>query len=254
MAQHHDNDEFYTGYGKIPKKVGRFLLIVVPSFVVGYLCLALLLPSLHFDQFNRGRWASGQTFQGLLRNAPSPHLMVPRPGDVGDQSPYSVYLLSGPGKTSPPKRVMENAGQWVELKGLPVHRNSFTILATSSAKPIERPETAPPELEMGESMGEFSLTGEILDGKCYPGIMKPGRTKTHRSCAIRCISGGVPAVFLANNQDGEPLYFMLADLDGAAVNDKVLDLVADPIRITGDVMRYGDIYVIKADPNTYELI
>ncbi|AFY38593.1 hypothetical protein Lepto7376_2303 [[Leptolyngbya] sp. PCC 7376] len=255
MALHDsDNDEFYRGYAKIPRKIRRFLLILIPSLVIGYIGLALLLPSIHSEQVNPGRFAGQQTFVGLLMSDPSPHLMVPRPGDVGDQSPYSVYLLSGPGKTSPSAKVMENAGQWVELRGLPVHRNSLTVLATFSAEPIDPPETAPQELEMGISMGQFSLRGEIMDGKCYPGIMKPGRTKTHRSCAIRCISGGVPSVFLSQNEDGLPLYFMLSDLEGKAVNDEVLDLVADPIEITGDVMRYGDAYVLKADPQTYKLL
>ena len=82
--------------------------------------------------------------------------------------------------------------------------------------------------------------------------MNPGRTKTHRACAIRCISGGVPPVFRAENSSGQSLYFLLSDLDGNAVNDQILSMVADPIQITGEVMQYGDSFILKADPATYE--
>ena len=27
---------------------------------------------------------------------------------------------------------------------------------------------------------------------CFLGVMKPGRSKPHRACAVRCISGGIP--------------------------------------------------------------
>ena len=83
--------------------------------------------------------------------------------------------------------------------------------------------------------------------------MKPGRTKVHRACAIRCISGGVPAVFRVEN-NGDVMYFLLADPNGQAVNDQILDLVADHIRITGEVLQYDDMYVIQAEPDTYERI
>ena len=82
--------------------------------------------------------------------------------------------------------------------------------------------------------------------------MKPCRTMSLRACAIRCISGGVPPVFRAENSSGQSLYFLLSDLDGNAVNDQVLSMVADPIQITGEVMQYGDSFILKADPATYE--
>ena len=81
--------------------------------------------------------------------------------------------------------------------------------------------------------------------------MKPGQGKTHRGCAIRCLSGGVPAVFHVVNQAGQPMYFLLADQSGGAVNDRVLDVVADPLEINGEVVRYDDLYVLRADPQTY---
>jgi len=41
------------------------------------------------------------------------------------------------------------------------------------------------------SLGTQTLVGEIVDSKCFLGVMNPGQLTTHRACAIRCISGGV---------------------------------------------------------------
>jgi hypothetical protein len=34
-------------------------------------------------------------------------------------------------------------------------------------------------------LGEVQLTGEIVDSKCYFGVMNPGNGKVHRDCAVR---------------------------------------------------------------------
>ena len=47
---------------------------------------------------------------------------------------------------------------------------------------------------------------------------------------------------------------LLVDVDGAAVNDRVLDLVGDPVEITGDVEQVDDWLVLRADPATYRRV
>ena len=247
-------DEFYTGYGRIPDGYKRFLLILIPVLVIGVLAFAAILPLVHFEQFNSGKSNSGLALEGLLVTDPSPHLLVPQESTTDPQQAFAVYLLSGPGKTSPSPAVLKQAGQWVKLRGLPFVRHNLTVVATGGAEPIEPPAGSPPQPPPTVSLGQFSLKGEIVDGKCYPGVMKPGQTKTHRACAIRCISGGVPPVFLVQKPTGESLYFLLADQTGKAVNDRILGLVADPIQITGEVLAYGDALILKANPETYELL
>lgn len=254
MSSLDPQDEFFIGYLGVPPRLKRFLLGFIPILVLSVLAFAFILPPLHFDHFNLGKRTKVPEFEGLLVGQPSPHLLVPRTGEVGTASDFSLYLLSGTGKTSPKPKVLEHVNQWVKLKGTPFHRNHLTVIATKSAEPMEPPTSASIQPAKSSSLGEFSLKGEIVDGKCYPGVMKPGRTKTHRSCAIRCLSGGVPPVFVVHNQVGDKLYFLLSDLDGKAVNDKVLDLVADPVQITGEVIQYADAFVLKADPATYKLL
>ncbi|NES70701.1 MAG: hypothetical protein F6K24_38555, partial [Okeania sp. SIO2D1] len=161
-------------------------------------------------------------------------------------------LLTSLKKTGPDPEIMANAGEWVNLTGIPFYRDGFVVIASRSAEALEKPANAPTP-DQGKSLGEFSLVGEIVDSKCYPGVMKPGQTKTHRACAIRCISGGVPPVLVVHNEKSEKLYFLLADSQGKAVNSRVLDKVGDPVEITGEVVQYGDMLILKADPQTYSL-
>ena len=97
-----------------------------------------------------------------------------------------------------------------------------------------------------QELGSMTLVGEIIDAKCYYGVMKPGHLKPHRSCAVRCISGGLPPMLMVQDGSGRRVYFLLVSADGRAVNDEVLDLVAEPVEITGRVVRSGDLLVLKA--------
>ncbi|MEM9486750.1 MAG: hypothetical protein AAGA83_24010 [Cyanobacteria bacterium P01_F01_bin.116] len=247
------SDEFYVNYAPAPASYRRFLLRFIPLLVVSSILFAVVFPGLH-NQFNSGKNHSGTELEGLLVGEPVPHLIVPRPGNVDSQVPFSRYLLSGLGKSTPNAAVLEQVGQWVKLSGFLLSRNQFSIIAARSAEPIDPPANVTINPEQGTSLGEFSLTGEILDGKCYPGTMKPGQGKTHRACAIRCISGGVPAIFRVQNNRKDVMYFLLADEQGQAVNDRILNLIADPVRITGTVMQYDDMFVLQAEPSTYERV
>jgi len=84
--------------------------------------------------------------------------------------------------------------------------------------------------------------------------MNPGQLTTHRACAIRCISGGIPPVLLVRQTNGAPLYFLLVSSGGRPVNKQVLDLVAEPVEITGDVQRQGELLILQADPSTYRRV
>ena len=103
-------------------------------------------------------------------------------------------------------------------------------------------------------LGQQTLIGEIVDSKCYLGVMNPGQLTTHRACAIRCISGGIPPVLLVHQTNGPALYFLLVSRDGRPVNKQVLDMVAEPVQITGDVERQGELLILRADPPTYRRV
>lgn len=82
------------------------------------------------------------------------------------------------------------------------------------------------------------------------GIMKLGRGQAHRACATLCIRGGIPPVLRVETRSGEHRHLLLTDYDGGAVNDRVLDLVALPVEVTGRVLRDGDLLILETDPST----
>jgi hypothetical protein len=107
----------------------------------------------------------------------------------------------------------------------------------------------PPGLET-ISLGKQTFVGEIVDSKCYLGVMNPGQLIPHRDCAILCISGGIPPMLFVRQKIGPPIYLLLASADNQPVNQQVLDLVAEPVQITGDVERQGELLILRADPKT----
>ena len=94
----------------------------------------------------------------------------------------------------------------------------------------------------------ITLRGEIIDSKCYLGAMNPGERKTHRTCAIHCLRGGIPAAFLARDLAGKEAVLLLTDPDGAPLNQTILDFVAEPVEATGTVSFVGDLPVFAIDP------
>ena len=75
-----------------------------------------------------------------------------------------------------------------------------------------------------EKLGINSIKGEIVDSKCYFGAMRPGFGKTHRACAVRCISGGIPPVLAATNYEGDVNYFLIRGSNKEAINKEVLPI------------------------------
>jgi hypothetical protein len=52
-------------------------------------------------------------------------------------------------------------------------------------------------------------------------------------------------------KDGPAVYLLLVSGDGKPVNKQVLDMVAEPLEIIGDVERQGELLILRADPATY---
>jgi hypothetical protein len=143
----------------------------------------------------------------------------------------------------------------VSLQGTLIYRGSQTMVEAlpDSIKAVDEPMPPLRGLET-VSLGRQTLVGEIVDSKCYLGVMNPGQLVPHRECAILCISGGIPPVLLVRQKIGPPIYLVLVSADNKPVNQQVLDLVAEPVRITGEVERQGDWLFLRADPATYQRV
>jgi hypothetical protein len=254
------NDEFYIGWeDQAPPGVGsRVRRTVVLLLALGIALGGVLSLAQRTIGVSVFEWGKVKSFSGILKSQPYPHLLVPRPGASDSQAPFSSYHLVKPFKFGLDSESADRLdGKAVSLKGTLIYRGGQTMVevADGSLKPDGASTHQRFDASMASvSLGQQTLTGEIVDSKCYLGVMNPGALTPHRACAIRCISGGIPPVLLVRQTDGPALYFLLVSRDGKAVNKQVLNMVAEPVEITGQVERQGELLILRADPVTYRRV
>jgi len=249
------NGGFYIGWEeKAAPGIGK----TVRKVAIG-LCLFALLAATVFAVSQRligasvFEWGTHKTFSGILVARPYPCLLVPRPGDTGGSPRFSAYYLVAPWKFGlDTATIAPLNGQPVTLRGTLIYRGNQTMIeVVDHSIQITNQVSSAGAGQETVSLGRQTFVGEIVDSKCFLGVMNPGQLAPHRACAIRCISGGCPPVLLVRQKSGPPIYLLLVSAAGKAVNKEVLDLVAEPVEITGEVDRQGELLILRADPNTY---
>ncbi len=248
------NEELYVGYiDKAPVGIGRFikkftLLLIVAAPILSFI-LVFAQNQFYPVVFE---FLNYRTFEGTVIEKPFPMLLVQRPGENGNATDASQYFLVAEGKIGAQEMTAGLSGKRVSLEGALIYRDNQTII---EVKPntLKEVSSAGAASSTGESMqlGTVTLVGEIVDSKCFFGVMNPGNLKVHRSCAVRCISGGIPPVFAVKSTQGETHYFLLTGTQGEAINDKILDRIAEPLEISGELVSNGDKFVFKAAPENY---
>ena len=228
---------FYVGYlARAPRELSRWvrMRIVVLALIVSSAALLLVFAQRPFAT-STFEFQEYRLYTGVVFTQPYPVLYF----DTGP-----AYLLVNPGKhgaTIAPGRV--------RLAGARISRDvgAMLELRPDSVQPAESGAPAPERV----ALGHVALTGEIVDSKCYLGAMNPGEGKVHRDCAARCISGGIPAAFIARDSRGQTQFILLTGAGGRALSRDVLDYVAEPVRIAGALTRIGSMLTLSAEPATY---
>lgn len=250
------SDEFYIGWqSQSPQTIGSFVRKTVIALSLSALALGGIIAFVqHAIGIATFEWGTHKMFNGILRTSPYPHLSITQPGKTAGQSDY---LLVAPFKRGlNPDSIAALDGKLVTLKGTLIFRDNQTMIEalpetiklnaqTKSQSPITSPQSS--------LTNHITLCGEIVDSKCYLGVMNPGRLTPHRACAVRCISGGIPPLLFVQQKDRPPITYLLVSSDGSPVNKQVLDMVAEPVEITGDLVQQGSLKILRADPKTYRL-
>lgn len=246
-----DPAEFYVGYfAKAPTGLGR----AARSRAVRILGAAILTGALlavaqdHADPgvFEYGR--TGVVF-GQVRAHPYPMLLAPGGGLTDRVAVYTRYLLVAEGKHGGQAQFDSLDGQWVELTGTRIVRGSRDMfeLAGHAVRVIP----PAPNVRLGIpvpqpiSLGRMSLTGEVVDSKCWLGVMKPATGSVHRGCATRCLSGGIPPLLMLQDSTGATVHLLLVGNDGEPALARFLPLVGQNVTMTGEVMEEGDLLVLR---------
>ena len=76
----------------------------------------------------------------------------------------------------------------------------------------------------------LTLTGEIVDTGCY--LAHAAKGADHKSCALRCIAGGMAMALLTED---DALYLLTMSHEDADPYNKAKDLAALVVEITGPV-------------------
>jgi hypothetical protein len=236
-------NEFYVGYApKMPIGLRAFVHRVVVT--LGLLAIAvaviLLFGQMPFAK-STFEFGQGRAFEGILETTPYPSLLVDRPGAVESSSKYSRYLLVAPGKQGADMLFGGMNGKRARFKGELIYRAGQSMI---EVEPESVQLFANPGLGSAQfhSLGEVSVTGEIVDSKCYLGVMNPGEGKVHRDCASRCISGGVPPIFVTSSGD----QFLLVGPDEQPFERGALrKFIAEPISLHGEFLERGDSRFLK---------
>ncbi len=251
---------FFVGWLPVPREYLRFLRPLAAGllFAAGALALALALSQ---PNPGAGRWdtESVQTFDGIVAARPYATLRTAgtQPGD-----PPRTLLLVEEGKFGARPRVKalmqgETGPVAVRVSGTVLQRNGRWMLELAAGDPGLRRLSADearglPSLDWPapEVLAEhITLSGEVIDPKCYLGAMKPGGGKTHKACAMLCISGGIPPMLVTRDGAQSETFYLLTMAGGAVANEHVLPFVGDLVEVTGRVERHGDLLVLRIAPN-----
>lgn len=240
-----DEGEFYIGYApRPPRRIARTIVraVVGVNVLAAEIALVLLFAQRPFAR-SMFEFQEYREFTGEVELRPYPALLVRRPGGTE----FSRYLMVAAGKHGADAEVRAFAGKTVHLRGSLIYRDGQAMveLVPGSVQAAKQE----PETVSVATVGEVTLTGEIVDSKCYLGVMNPGRTKVHRDCAARCISGGIPPAFVT--ADG---FYLLVGRDGRPLQHEVLDWVGETIQVRGEVLRSGETLILRAEPRGFRHI
>lgn len=247
------NTEFYIGWmPKAPegfaKQVRKTLFVLFPLALIVGLVLASFQKKFSTANFEFGK---STEVKGIYFNSPMPMLKVLNGKDIWGNTSYTTIPLVGYGKHGAETAIMELEkeknvsfnNKELTLKGTLLYSDGKTLLQVSKEEDpvINIGKDADVSLMQGQTeLGIQTIRGEIIDPKCYFGVMKPGEGKVHRDCAIRCILGGIPPVLKVMNEKGEKNYYLIVGPNGEKMNEVVQDYVAEPVEMEARVVQQDD--------------
>lgn len=244
------SEDFYIGY--LPK-MSKNLAKVIKAFVISVLIIALSLAVILWiaqKPFAKSMFEFGivKEFEGTIQARPIPFLLIEKTEKNNGLPTFERIPLVAEGKHGFEARAFD--GQRIKLKGTLIYRDDLQMIEVVSDSIEKSAATGNQTADKGESLGKFTLKGEIVDSKCYLGVMNPGQSKPHRDCAAACLRGGIPPLFVVKDAAGNTSELWLLSEKGEAVNAQILDFVAEPIEISGEVKRTDNQLFIYANPTT----
>lgn len=252
------NDFFIGWQEKMPAPYIEYAKLVIITLVFIVVSVSVLLVFSQ-DEFEDSKFELGKIseIEGILVMDPIPMIKI---YSSSNPEVWNSVLLIGYGKFGAENTIEEIEAKnnsslnrkWVKLRGTKIyHEGKYAFELTEGAESYLSSKNAARDYKpVSDIIGRETLFGEILDPKCALGVMKPGFGKIHRSCAIRCITGGIPPIFRITNKEGKSNYALLKGPNGESINLAVLPFVADQMRLCGRLEQQDDWLILYTDPAT----
>ncbi len=247
---------FFIGFLAPPAGLRPFLISAMLSIVAFFGALGTMMALSQDDpgdgafRFDLGR----QTVTGVLETTPYPIVHVTE-GNENIPSGHTL-MLSGQGKNGAIGRGAPLDGQVVTVSGVLLNRGDLDMMQLRGGQnglgPAEG--ATPAQAPEAEPLGRWRLAGEICDGKCLAGAMRPGRGLSHKACADLCLVGGIPPVFVSTQPVEGEEFLMITGPDGTELPDAAREWIATFVSVEGEITRRGDLLVFAIDPATLERI
>lgn len=242
---------FFVGYLPMPSQLKLFYWLLAIGLMVASAGLGYWLAG---QQRSTGpaTWNTAEvtTMRGVLSAHPYPVLHRFHP-----QNPQQIesVLLVRQGKHSAFEFAAEFAQQPVSITGYEIQRGGWTMLELPADNPIQQTNEVDAEsireLLAIKDLGEVVLKGEIVDSKCFLGVMKPGAGKIHKACAEVCLLGGIPPMLVAQNDANQKFGYLVARADGSSASRLLAKYAAEAVQVSGQLRQQGDLLYIALDDN-----
>jgi hypothetical protein len=217
------NDPHFIGWFPMPPALARFLRSLALVAVLVGLVLAGGLANSQRPP-GPGRWDDTRevSFEGIA--VAEPYAML--------RTPTETILLVEAGKFGAKDRLRPFDGNGVRATGTLIERDGVRMLEFADGDAGLQSIEMKVERTANEASTSVTLEGELVDSKCYLGAMKPGGGKTHKGCAILCLRGGIPPLFVSK-ADGSVRYYLATDSHGQPLGEGHFEYVGEPVIVTG---------------------
>lgn len=245
-------EPFFVGWGKVPKALRAFLISAAAVLVAAFGVLSYATSATQTDT-GGGAFMGRVQVTGVLQNDPYPilHVIDSPQFEAGD-----TIILSGNGKRGAVEQAEGMDGQIVEANGVRMDRGDLKgIQLRNGERGLKLAEDQDQAKEVAvEPLGRWKVQGEICDGKCVNGAMRPGTGLSHRACAVLCLLGDIAPVFVSAGPIDGSEFLLLSGPDGGPIPQEILEYTAIFVEVEGDVERHGDMLVFKIAPETIEVV
>jgi hypothetical protein len=244
------NMDFFIGYNwPLPAATSRVLRRVGGGLAIGAVGLAGALAAGH-------RPLEGGNFEfGHVSEHHGAVIAHPVPMLHRDDGRRPWPLLVAPGKHGADDLVRGLDRQDVAVQATRISRGDWEMLEMRSVnaglKPRRHRATDREKgVEAGlQPRGQITLTGEIVDSKCFLGVMVPGEGVTHRGCAALCLRGGIPAALHVKQKNGPSSLYLIAG--SVATRDSAIAWAGEVVEMTGMVTQLGGWQVLTTEPGAW---